>query len=285
MHKADKEALLAKRINERLRNSPEVRPFPAAVTQLMSACQDDHSDSRKFEAIIECDPVLSATILRMANSPLFCVSHSVTNIAHAVSILGLRKLKSVAMSVAGAAIFSEGNSAREERRQLWDHSIGCGVVARCVARHMPSVDEDDAFLAGVFHDIGKLFFYDVIPDEYRHIDNSYTGRQLVELETQLVGTTHESVGLMTTATWELPEEIRSAIGFHHRPEESKVHPEFAHVAHAADRLAREWGIGSDARPEADLDGIATQLKLSQTQLEEIRADALPTFNDTLATIG
>ncbi len=157
---------LTKRVQECLAERPEVRPFPAAVTQLLAACQDANTKAETFVKIIECDPALAVRLLRMANSPLYGVANGVRGIGHAVSILGMRQLKNLALSVAGKAMFSEGSKAAEERQNLWNHSLGCAAVARVLAKSVPTVSPEVAFLAGMFHDVGKLFLYDVVADEY-----------------------------------------------------------------------------------------------------------------------
>ena len=97
LQKLDDKQRLSKQIQEYLSKSPEVRPFPSAVTRLLAACQDPNADGRAFESIIECDPALSVRLLRLANSPLFSPTGKAKSIAHAVSRLGIRKLKSLAM--------------------------------------------------------------------------------------------------------------------------------------------------------------------------------------------
>ena len=287
LHKVEDKRRLSSKIAERLRKSPEVRPFPAAVAQLTSACQDPNTDIRTFESIIECDAALSGKLLRMANSPLFCPAGQVKTISHAVALLGIRKLKSVAMSVAGSAMFSSGSQAQDQRRYLWNHSVGCAVVAQCVARHVPDVEPDEAFLAGVFHDIGKLLFYDTIPDEYSEVDAEFNGERLVEEEDFLFGTTHELVGLASADSWKLPSEIRSAIGWHHRPAESESCPAYAQVINLADRLAKLWGIGSDVMSKDELQDGEQDVPLTklQSHLEPIQDEARRLFDETVAAAG
>ncbi len=283
LHTVDEKRRLSKVIEDRLSKSAEVRPFPAAVTRLTSACQDPNANGRTFEAIIECDPALSAKILRLANSPLFCPSGAVKSIPHAVSLLGLRKLKSVAMSVAGASMFSGGDGALAQRNKLWNHSIGCAVVARTLADRASGIDKDEAFLAGVFHDVGKLLFYDMIPDEYSEVDTSFAGHQLVEEERFLFGVTHEEIGLQSATSWELPSEICTAIRWHHNPDNADEYPQYAHVINAADGLARVWCIGSVERQDPTcVELVADKFELTDDQLDSIRENSRNAFDETMA---
>ncbi|MCA9218281.1 MAG: HDOD domain-containing protein [Planctomycetales bacterium] len=283
LHKVEDKRRLGKKIAERLRKSPEVRPFPAVITQVLAACNDPNANSKKFESIIECDPALAGKTLRFANSPLFCPTVEVKSIAQAVSLLGLRKLRSLAMSVAGASMFSSGDRAKNQRQRLWNHSVGCAVVARNVAGYVPGVDPDPAFLAGIFHDVGKLLFYDEIPDEYAAIDDAFSGTRLIEEEQFVLGTTHEIVGHTSAECWDLPDEIQSAIGWHHCPDVVKSCQKFTQAINIADRLAHHWGIGSDAKPEEhQLDQIAHGLGVTTSQLESIETESRRSFDETMA---
>ena len=270
------------RIKEILATTPEVRPFPAAVTRLLAACQDPNAGGAVFESIIECDPGLSLRLLRLANSPLFCPVGQVNSIAHATSLLGLRKLKSLAVSIAGASMFGAGEVAQQQRQQLWTHSLGCAAVARALSEHVPDLNAEDAFLAGVFHDVGKLFFLDFIPDEYREIQDAYAGRELIEHEATLLGTTHEEVGLTSAHSWDLPKEIKAAIGWHHRPDQATVYPEIAAGIGFADRLARNWAIGSATVLDPDLQiEVGDRYHLTEEQLETMRVQTNESYDGLL----
>lgn len=281
LHKVEDKRRLFNTVQEHLKNSPEVRPFPAAVARLAAACQDPNANGSKFESIIECDPSLSVKILRLANSPLFCATGDVKSISHAVALLGVRKLKSVAMTVAGAGMFSVGSSAEVQRQQLWSHSVGTASVARCLAEYVPSVSADDAFLAGVFHDVGKLMLYDALPEEYAEIDSSFHDLALVEEEKFLMGTTHETIGLGSVESWGLPNEIRVAVGWHHRPGDAPSCPEVAEVVHVANGLAKQWGIGSEPTPQSE-QATSNEYCLTEEQLDGVRTNARNSFEETMS---
>ena len=268
---------LREKIAARLSSTEEIRPFPVSVTRLYAACQDPETDIREFESIIECDAVLSAKLLKFANSPLFCASGGVKRIAHAVSLLGMRRLKSLATSVAGAIMFAKGQGAEEQRVALWRHSVGCAVVAQQLAWQFDAVDESDAFLAGIFHDIGKLLFYDVIPHEYSELEAYFSGDRLAEEEGRVFGTNHAQVGLKSAASWKLPLEIRTAIGWHHEPSQANEFPGFAKLISVADKLARQWGIGSDPTanaPSVDIGVYGDKLQAMEAKVREAYAEII-----------
>jgi putative nucleotidyltransferase with HDIG domain len=177
-------------------------------------------------------------------------------------------------------MFSSGTTATAQRKLLWRHSIGCATVARLLSEYIPGIDAQDAFLAGIFHDVGKLLFFDVVPGEYSTFERSCTERFL-EQEESLFGTTHEEIGLKSAHTWGLPKEIKSAIGWHHRPDQTPVHSDIAAAIGFANALAKHWGIGSDESAHYD-NQLLSKTQLSDERLNQVRERASEEFEETMS---
>jgi HD-like signal output (HDOD) protein len=94
---------------------PELRPFPTAASRLLSACEDPTTDSGVLSEIISCDPGFASKVLQVANSSFYGCSGKIKTIEQAVVILGFRSVKDIAVSMAGAAVFANGNTAQKER--------------------------------------------------------------------------------------------------------------------------------------------------------------------------
>ncbi len=264
------------KIQAHLEESPEVRPFPSSVTRLVETCKDMNANAAEFEAIIVCDPALSVRILRMANSPMLTPSQDVKSVRHAVALLGNKKIRSVAMSIAAANMFNMGEKAAQKRQNLWNHSVGVASVASCLAKSFFPVEPSDAFLAGIFHDVGKLVFYDVIPDEYAELEASFHGRSLVEEERFVLGTSHQDIGRNSAERWEMPVEIQTAIGWHHQPSEAPEFQEFAEMISIADTMAKNWGIGSALAPYTE---IPCEHSFTNQDLKELEEQSREAFRE------
>lgn len=272
---------LSRSLAQKLDERPEIRPLPAVVPKLLVALQDTSSPIGLIASIIESDPALAVRLLRIANSPLYGIRTEIRSIEHACSLLGMRALKSLALSVAGAGMFSRGSTASKERTALWEHSLGCATIAKLLAESIPSVTKDDAFLAGIFHDVGKLLFLDVIPEEYARLTDSYLGRELADHEQSHFELTHEQIGLRWAHAWNLPEGIKMAIGFHHQPAESPNHADLVNAIHIADGLARSYGVGSPSTVDVTL---ARETKerygLDAAAVENLQRDAHVLYKET-----
>ena len=285
MLKAAEKRRLSSLVHDALKAKPEVRPFPAAVAQLLAACQDPNANAARFEKIITLDPALAVRLLRMANSPLYGLASEVRSVSHAVAILGIRQLRSLAMSVAGAGMFAQGKTASIERAELWSHSLGCATVARLLAATVPGVSAEDSFLGGIFHDVGKLFLLDVVPAEYNDMSMHCFGDDLAREEQFVFDITHEEIGLRSAHAWRLNESLKVAIGYHHRPTETPLNPELVRVIHAADLLARQWGIGSSQHDFPDYDATLADFNLSIAAADDWKQRSQEIFSDTLLAIS
>jgi putative nucleotidyltransferase with HDIG domain len=286
MFKVAKKECPAKRIQDAIKDKPEVRPFPAAVSQLVAACQDPNANAALFEKIIGCDPALSVRLLRMANSPLCGLAKEVRTISHAVSVLGIRHLRSLALATAGSSMFSQGSSGAAARQALWNHSLGVATVARMLAKYIPSVPAEEAFLAGIFHDVGKLLLFDVVEKEYAELTAAYSGLDLINQEQLLLETTHEEIGWRSATSWGLSEAIKMAIGFHHRPADAEVHRDMVSLTHIADHLAKAWHLGSEDVPNSASSGDALDhLALDENLLADVHANAESAYQETVSAMS
>ena len=117
-------------VQKKLNEGHEIRPFPAAVSQLLTAIKDPDADAGMFEKIIEQDAGLSTRILRMVNSPVYGYSKEIHSIRQSVTLIGQNRLKSLALTYAGTAIVSSQADAGNAGKSLWEHSLGCATVAR-----------------------------------------------------------------------------------------------------------------------------------------------------------
>lgn len=278
---------LAETVQEKLDGGHVIRPFPDSVSRLLTAFKDADADVNTFSKIIELDVGLCSRILRMVNSPLFGIPNNINSITHAIGILGIQPLKSVALTYVGSSLLFGEGKARAHRQALWNHSMGVATVARVMANSISGIDSDEAFLAGIFHDIGKLFFLDVAPEEYLQLTpSSDGGRALLRAESDLFGIDHQEAGLKMTLEWPLPDEIRGVIRYHHEPEFDASNSVLSEVIHISNGLARSIGLGSRPNPTISLADRATEtFGIDEETLDKIRTDAIETFDMTMLAVN
>ncbi len=268
---------------DELDDIPEIRPFPATASRLMAACQNPETNCNDVASIIECDPGLALRVLRMTNSAMFGLRNEVKTVEHAVVVLGMRAVRDLAMSLAAANLFNDGNPAAEiARQELWHHSLSCATISRLLARHV-GVSPDEAYLAGIFHDAGKLVFLDTIPERYATVTSGRCIGDIIRIEQTEFGISHQELGLECGDNWGLSFEISEAIGFHHRTHEAQEALELVELTNVANCLARAWGVDGNPSP-VDSDGDTYTVGDSAVQdewLDEVREKAVEAFQESL----
>ena len=219
----------------------ELRPFPAAASRLMAACNDESSTIRDLTDIIKCDTGLTMELLKIANSPLYGFSGAIRTADHATVVLGMRALRDLAVSTAVGDLFDSGGvQTTQVRKALWQHSLKCGCVARFMAEKTGEVAPDEAFLGGVIHDVGKLFILDYDTDGYSQMLSDTCLHELCAAEIDTYGMPHTVIGQRCGQDWGLPDEIIDVIGFHHEPEEADFGGALVDIVFAANHLAVSW---------------------------------------------
>jgi putative nucleotidyltransferase with HDIG domain len=226
-------------LNGELDELMQLRPFPAAASRLIASCEKESTTVREIAEIIKCDPGMSLRVLQIANSPMYGFSGQIRSVDHATVILGLRALRDLAISTAVGEVFEQGTPATSEaRRNLWHHSLACGVIARTLGQVYGNVNPDEAFLAGVVHDVGKLFFFDQQPSVYADLVAGSRKHNILEAEETLFGITHMSIGQKCAQNWGLPDEVNDVITFHHDPQSADFGGELVDTVAAANHLSR-----------------------------------------------
>lgn len=212
---------------ERLADMSPVR------SQLLQCLTQDDPDLSKLVQWVEKDPVIAARILRVANSPFFGLTHEVDSIAHAVSLVGLRSLQSMALAVAVMEQFRPTDprllSAHQEH---WRHSVAVAVCTQALARRA-RMAMDTAFSAGLLHDMGHLVMLSIDPHRFDEVQvrmqqtgngaepPSITALKLAA-ERTVWGFDHCQVGDLLAQRWQLPASLRRCMALHHRSDDPQA---------------------------------------------------------------
>lgn len=199
-----------------LRNLPVL---PRAYEELVEELGEPEPSIRKVSEIVQRDVAMCAKILHITNSAFFGLRCEVTDLAQAVSYLGLNTLKSLvlahhAFSSDSASKLPEGISLEA----LSNHGIAVGACCRAIAGSRDrGVCPQEAFTAGILHDVGKIVLAANLPEEYERILESTEESRcaLFETEREVLGTTHAEVGAYLLGIWGLPDLVVEAVAYHH----------------------------------------------------------------------
>jgi HD-like signal output (HDOD) protein len=191
--------------------------FPPIVLRLLDLLARDSVEIRELVALISSDPAFSAQILRVANSPLFGFRSQIDSLQSALVVLGLRRIRSLSMTVA-TANHMKAVLHIEELARCWRHMLACALLTEELARSC-SAFEDRAYTAGLMHDVGRLGLLLAYPDEYAELIR-HAGRnalELLDIEHRELGMDHCEAGRALAEHWNLPPDFQIVAARHHDP--------------------------------------------------------------------
>jgi HD-like signal output (HDOD) protein/ActR/RegA family two-component response regulator len=237
-----------------------VPSLPALYTKIKAEVESPASSLKTIGDIIAQDMGMTAKILQLANSAYFGLRMSVSTVEQAIHFLGLDTVQALVLT---AQIFSQFAAKRETAfnfDQLWKASLATGALARAIARseQLDRIEVDQAYTAGLLHDVGILVLATNVSDRYSAVlaRASTKGRQAWEEELSEFATTHAEVGGYLLGLWGLNDAIIEAIAYHHRPRDAQgegVTPLTAvHVANVLHQ--HEIGqVAGQARSQLDME--------------------------------
>ncbi len=214
--------------------------LPATVSKVMAITADPESCADDLVRAILSDQAMCATILKIANSAFFGIPREVASMDKAVNVLGFNEVQNI---VLGKAVFNSFHKINKVNKHavdaFWQHSFHCGLAAKIIAedlKHPPS----ELFIAGLIHDIGKLVLFMSLPTDYLPIFEMEEVTEVLtcsEVELQYFNIDHGEIGFHLLSRWMFPEQLLSAVGYHHYPESCHCHAMYAIIVQIADILA------------------------------------------------
>jgi len=259
---------------------PEIRPFPQVATQIIAACESPDTSPQQLNDIIQCDPSIAMRVVQVANSSAYGFAGEVRTISHAIVVLGFKSLKNLVLSAAARDVFASSANDKRARQHVWQHSLGWASVASLLADLTDSVSRDEAFLAAIVHDVGKLVLIEAARDEYHDQTVDVGGDAIIGVENELFGTDHQELGERCADEWGLPFDIADAIASHHGVFEPNDNAELVNLIGLSDGIARSWELGTGSN-ELDIDQLLenTQLGFDRESIDLLQEQASSRFEE------
>ncbi|TMA38975.1 MAG: HDOD domain-containing protein [Deltaproteobacteria bacterium] len=189
--------------------------IPAVLSQVLGLVEREDSSTRELVDLIEHDQALTGKMLRLANSAFFGQSRRVATIPRAVMLLGFSTVRNLALGVKVWDTVAHGiPAARLEG--LWMHAVMVAVASKVLGAKLCTGDPDEAFTAGLLHDVGRLVLATRFKDAYWTAAAGADGvRSIVDAEQEAFGVHHAEVGGWLLEAWGLPPSIVEAARQHH----------------------------------------------------------------------
>ena len=232
---------------DKLLKQPNTLPSaPKVVRKLIDTFNQEDVDLLYAASVIEDDPVLTAKLLKMANSAFFGLHRSVSNARDAINVMGLIKVRALVIGASlGEGFHSVGSV---NLNQFWRYSMNAANLSRYIALPI-KIDESTAFTAGLVHGIGELMMHVGMPEAMLDLDRSIPMLDLkrARAEQGLFGYSYAEVGAALAREWRFPKKMVDAIQHQTAPFENDVYEPIAGVIHVASWRARaqELSLGSE----------------------------------------
>lgn len=241
--------------------------LPSLYTEITAELRSPSGTIGRVGEIISKDVGMAAKILQMVNSAYFGMPHHVSSPSQAASLLGLDTIRTLVLSVHIFSGFRQSGQTNFSIENLWEHSLNTGAGAREMTKtELNDVKAvDDAFMAGVLHDVGKLIIATELPADYQKIVSLMETEKInmYEAELRLLGVSHADIGAYLLGLWGLPDPIVEAVCYHHSPSAypgDRFTPLTA--VHVADCIEHELG-GTNNNAALDYDYLQTMGKTGQ----------------------
>jgi len=200
---------------------------------------DRDANTGNLLKLISQDAAIAGRIMRAVNSAFYALPNKITRLDQAVALMGMKAVKEVALSATMAGMCKSVSFGTYQDRDLWDHSVGVAILARELAVHTQSMDAEEAFLAGILHDIGLLMALQSDPKKGTQLLTlAENGPAFFPLEATVFGFNHTELGARLAVQWKFPENIEGAIRWHHQPNQApEEHQMLCRHLYLADTLA------------------------------------------------
>jgi HD-like signal output (HDOD) protein len=221
-------------------------PFSPIMSKLVSTLNDEEVSVAEIADIVEKDTVLSGNVLRLVNSAAYARSGTVNSVRRAVSLLGINKLRNVAIGISLNKLWNGRKLPAGWSSSKYNlHGVACAILADLLAAELPVEYPEGAFVAGLLQNIGMLLVAVGCEQEFEQIRIVYQGGTLplIECEREVLQSTHPELSAHTLRHWKLPQPIITAVAEHHGPHPNSPHGvTLGYVIAVADRLAAQRGI-------------------------------------------
>jgi putative nucleotidyltransferase with HDIG domain len=259
---------------EQLINSASDLPtIPVVATKVLQLIESETTTAEDLARVVSSDAAVAARVLKISNSSFFGCRRQINTLSHAIMMLGYNTLKSLVMAASVKQVYKSYGLAE---KMLWEHSFGAALAARIIASATQQINDEEAFLGGLFHDIGKTIMNNIDSQRFQMvIQKCYNeGISFQEAEQEFYPYSHAEVGGLVIEKWNFPEMLIKAVMEHHRfsfgEDEDPYQILLTSTVGLANLFCHKIGLGQ-REPDSDLVLVesipARLLKLDENQLD------------------
>ncbi|UCD64047.1 MAG: HDOD domain-containing protein [Candidatus Zixiibacteriota bacterium] len=265
-------------IIDQVRKDNNLLSLPQVLSEVLREVGKENFNADTLARIILKDPSLTSRVLKMSNSSFYQRYAEIKTVHQAIAVLGVTTVKCLVLS---SSVFHPEKIASEsgvDPSEFFIYVLSVAAGCKKIAEEISYTSTEEAFIAGLLHDVGILFFLNRYPREYRQIiSRQVTADSLVDVERQLFGVDHAEIGYHMAQSWHLPEEISSAVSGHHGGPVDGAENVLQNIVRLAVLLTKDRFSGYELDLEDRLTRIGAltdKLSMKKEQVDEISSSLL-----------
>jgi len=234
----DREAFLKK-----IDRIPDLPTLPIVAVKVNEMIQDENVSIKQLSETITKDQAMVSKLLKLVNSAFYGFRSQINTVPHAITILGFSTVRNAVVSVSVIEALS-GQDVFEgfDITNFWRHSVGVAVTGRHLAEKTRLTTPDEAFVAGILHDVGKVllaqYFKDLFGQVWARVRDE--GLSFNEAENKLLPVNHGQIGGHLARKWQLPASLVEVISYHHAVNSSLVNLNLLMVVHTSNYIVNNY---------------------------------------------
>jgi len=260
----------------------DLPPMPHLSSKMLQILSEPDSSVNDLTTVLVKDQSMMATLMKVSNSVLYRTGGEISTLDNAVTRLGFKTVRSLILTATTHSLFPKDNAKLEAMSQiLWQHSKECGLASQRVAEIVGFHAPEEAFVAGLLHDIGKLSILLKLTSDYTNIvkQQKSGGTPSIEAEKNVLGFDHTEVGGRLMDKWKIPGNIAACVKFHHAPQKADQFEKLAYIVALGDCLSHLHGMNSsgESHHSRRFDEAINALGLSTDDIDRLNELIIDNF--------
>lgn len=264
--------------------------MPNVIASVLEATERETVSTTEIEKLISADQAIITKLLKVVNSAYFGLPRQIGNINQAITILGLHQVRNLVLSIGVLnALTSPSPRIVAVQKRFWQHSFAGASAAQMLARMkgLGAADQELVYVAGLLHDIGRLFLFTLFNLPYQDVlrESTRKGEPLSVVEDRVLGTTHAELGGMLAEKWNFPQPLVEMVRDHECDEDVVGSPAL-YCIHVADRLADKIAGEEIAGPASPIQPhVLTWLGMNDDELKNLESEVQARVNQAAEMLG
>lgn len=271
-----------KRIHQRVEETLDLPAMPSIAQEVMRLRVDPNAGAAELAAVVEQDPSLAAQVISWASSPYYGYQGKIDSIQTAISrVLGFDLVLNLALGISVGKALNISDDGPLGLKAYWKQSIYCATLCEKLCSFIKDKTRPSRgliYLSGLLHNFGQLLLGHLFPPQF-YLINRYVAMNphipLADIERYLLGTTHLEIGEWLMKSWNMPEELITAVRWHHHEDTWRDYAIYSNLVLVSNRLLRRINIGDATQlviPESILDTLGIEEEDAFRALDLIVAD-------------